>query len=297
MLDLALLLLAFTAGMVAFFSPCCIAMLPAYVSFAVQRAEPEAPESESRHRWVGAAVSAAGLLPAAYGGGPLLQAGLSAVGLTSGYTSSDPASEQTAALFLLLGLAMALGGFAIRAGPSSLRRGAAFGAAATAGLITVFLLIGLPIAIAARSLAPSIPYLAVAVGVVQAGFGVLLLGGKSFQLRVPMRAPDIRGSRGHYLFGIGYGLASLSCTFPVFLAVMGIALVSGGIASGLAVFGAYALGKGSLLVGVATLAASSSPRATGPLLRLRRYAPRASGALLLVTGLYIAWYFGKLLAA
>ena len=57
------------------------------------------------------------------------------------------------------------------------------------------------------------------------------------------------------MYGIGYGLASLSCALPVFLVVVAGALSTNGFLPGLLVFLAYAAGIGAVLLGV-TLASA-----------------------------------------
>ena len=91
-------------------------------------------------------------------------------------------------------------------------------------------------------------------------------------------------------YGVGFALASLSCTLAPFLAVTTAAARSGSVASGVLVFVTYALGMGIvvlvLAVGVATAGASAATR-------MRRAGPRImrfSGLLLVVAGAYVAWY-------
>ena len=54
--------------------------------------------------------------------------------------------------------------------------------------------------------------------------------------------------RGYFLFGLSYGVASLSCTLPIFLAVVGSSFAATGIATSFAQFVLYALGMGVVII-------------------------------------------------
>lgn len=71
-----------------------------------------------------------------------------------------------------------------------------------------------------------------------------------------------RGARAAVGFGAAYALASLSCTLPVLLALVGQATATANPIQTLAVFAAYAVGATTTLVGVAVtagLAGATSP--------------------------------------
>lgn len=298
-MDPGLLLLAFTAGMVAFFAPCCVAMLPAYVGYAVRQNPTEAEmalassqRSRSLLRWAGLAVDFMGVAVFFVGAWPLLQIALAAVGLASS-TSTNIHADQDAALVVLLGIALVVLGIALAGRLGRVRRGLRMGVLATLGFLTVFLAVGLPIALVARFLVPFVPVLAVVIGITLSVVGLGMLLGIAPRLTLSFRTASLDGPRGYYLFGVGYGAASMSCTFPVFLSVVGIGLISGGVADGLTAFAAYALGKGALLTGVAVMAAGVGTSGKGRLNRITPYVHKASGLLMLAAGAYIAWYFGK----
>jgi hypothetical protein len=107
-----------------------------------------------------------------------------------------------------------------------------------------------------------------------------------------MAKPAASGSglRGDFFFGIGYGVASLSCTLPLFLTVTGTAITGGIIASAFS-FAAYALGMGTVLTALAVGAVLSRSGLAAVMGRLLPYVNRASGALLLLAGLYVVYYW------
>jgi len=78
-----------------------------------------------------------------------------------------------------------------------------------------------------------------------------MLSGRTIYLPIHQSTSNQRGIKGYYLFGATYGLASLSCTLPVFLLVMSQALSVGGGKSGLIVFLIYSLTAAAFMAIVA----------------------------------------------
>lgn len=292
-MDPALLLFAFTAGAAAFFAPCCVAMLPAYVGYAVRPGTSFSSPMPPATAGAGKALALLGALPLVAGAGPLAVEGIGAfVSIPYGFRRLLPEIQVSIGLFVL-GAALIAAGLVLSGRGRAALRGAAFGALATAGFLVVFLSVGVPIAFAARHLAPYVAWLAVTVGAALAIVGVAMLSGQSFGLRLPTLGGAAAGARGFFLFGVGYGIASLSCTFPVFLAVIATGLVSGGFGDALAMFAAYTIGKGVLLVAVTVLTVAGGATFAG---KIRRAVPAmkvASALLLIVSGAYIAWYYGR----
>jgi cytochrome c biogenesis protein CcdA len=167
-----------------------------------------------------------------------------------------------------------------------------FTAGMTVGFVGVFGAFGLVIAPLAWSVERWLPVLTIVVGVVLVGLGGWLLSGRTLalpSLRRGGRAPD--GSWSAQVgYGVTFALVSLSCTIAPFLAVTTSALRTGSIPGVVAAFVAYAVGMGAV-VGVLALAATGASSTLA--MRLRRTSPvisRLSGVLLVVAGLYVAWY-------
>lgn len=166
----------------------------------------------------------------------------------------------------------------------------------TAGFVAVFGTFGLLTVAAASTVQRYLPYVTLLIGVILIVLGGWLLAGRRLGLLLPDAvaghtgwAPTARlGSMAGY--GVGYALASLSCTVGPFLAVTGATLESNTALHRLAVFAAYAAGF-ALVVGV--LAVATALAGTVVVDRLRRvipYVSRISGALLIVVGAYVAYY-------
>ncbi|KDO94530.1 cytochrome C biosynthesis protein [Mycobacterium avium subsp. hominissuis A5] len=164
------------------------------------------------------------------------------------------------------------------------------------GFLTVFGLFGALTVSAAGAVQRWLPYATVVVGVLLVALGGWLLAGRSLSALTPRPvgprwAPTARlGSM--YGYGISYAIASLSCTVGPFLAVTAAGLRSGSLLTGAAVYLGYVAGL-TLVVGVLAVAAATASAATAD--RLRRMLPfvdRISGAVLVLVGLYVAYYGG-----
>jgi cytochrome c biogenesis protein CcdA len=162
------------------------------------------------------------------------------------------------------------------------------------GFFTVFGLFGALTISAAATVQRYMPYATVVIGVVLVALGVWLLSGRELTALTPRPlgprwAPDVRlGSM--FGYGVSYAIASLSCTIGPFLAVTAAGLRAGSTATGVLVYLAY-VGGLTLVVGVLAITAAMTSSAVAN--RLRRVLPfvnRIGGALLVLVGLYVAYY-------
>lgn len=163
---------------------------------------------------------------------------------------------------------------------------------ATLGFLFVFVSVGSAVALAGDALTGTFPWVGLVVGVVLSLVGLAVLSGHAPTVRLPRLGTQPRTRRlpADFLFGIGYGLASLSCALPLFLATLGTAL-TGSVSASLTGFVAYALGMGAVLASAALTAALSRQGLARVLRRLGRHVERASGALLLAAGVYVTDYW------
>ena len=166
------------------------------------------------------------------------------------------------------------------------------GGVTTAGFMLVFGTIGTAIGLGARELTRALPWAGLVIGVALVLAGAAVLAGGHLRLRLPQLRYRSNGGglRGDVMFGIGYGTASLSCTLPIFLAATGSA-VTGSLAGSALSFVAYAAGMGTILTALAVAAALSQQSLARGLRLLVPYVSRASGALLLLAGAYVVYYW------
>jgi len=169
-------------------------------------------------------------------------------------------------------------------------------AAMALGFLTVFGLFGLLTVSVASTVQQYAPYLTVLVGIVLVALGIWLLSGH--ELTALSWNPARFGSRwvptaqlgSMFGYGVGYAIASLSCTIGPFLAVTGSSMRSGSTLDGLLVYVAYAAGI-ALVVGVLAVAvALANSTLIDRMRRVLPYVNRISGVVLVVVGLYVGYY-------
>lgn len=173
-------------------------------------------------------------------------------------------------------------------------------AAMTAGFMVVFGALGSVWSSLSSTLGERLPWAVVALGVAMIIGGIAMLAGYT----PVVNGPKLRSQSGNatawsaFVFGLTYGVASLSCTIPTFIAVLTATSRRHGFVSGLGAFLLYGLGMGAIIT-VLTLAVSFAR--AGIVARLRSLVPhmsRVSGGLLIVSGLIAivyGWYEAQIL--
>jgi len=187
------------------------------------------------------------------------------------------------------------GGTSVRA---QLGRALLVSVTVTASFALLFGLAGILAGVAASELSSSLPWIGVTVGA-----GLILLGGLlasghelSFALapRMAQRlgpATRRQGLGGYAAYGAAYGLASLGCTLPVFLGVVGTSLQLHGLASAVGQFMLFGIGMGVVLT-VCTVA--TAWLGDGLITRARalgRHVGWLSAVVLWLAGAYILYYW------
>jgi cytochrome c-type biogenesis protein len=184
---------------------------------------------------------------------------------------------------------------ALPAASTRLAQGLAAGLLMTAGFVGAFALIGLPVSLGASALSRALPWLGLGIGLVLTVVGALALSGTSVRLPVHTRPrpPRARRASAMVLFGAGYGAASLGCTLPLFLILLGSSLSSHDVGETLLVFAAFGLGIAVVLTALAVSAALLREGLATRLRSLLPYATKVSWLLLVVCGLYLAYYWAR----
>jgi cytochrome c-type biogenesis protein len=189
---------------------------------------------------------------------------------------------------------------------SRLSRSIAVAVVVGASFTVLFGAVGAVFEVGSAPIVRSLPWVGLAVGVVLVLVGGFVLSGRHIGRNVTQRlaarigqgAPS-SGLRGYAAFGLAYGAASLGCTLPLFLAVMGTATATSRIyGAGILAFVLYGAGMAAAL-GVLTIAAGVA--SVEILRRVRgfvRIVTTLSAALLLLSGAYVVYYWltaGRLL--
>ena len=181
--------------------------------------------------------------------------------------------------------------------PNRVAQGLLVGLLVTAGFLGVFVAVGLPILYGAVRVAAAMPWAGLAVGAVLGGVGLAALAGRPVALPHcrPRPLGRDRRARTMVLFGVGYGTASLGCTLPAFLALVGAALGAGGTAASVAVFAAYGAGMALVLMALSVGAALLHHGLARGLTLLLPHLHRTAGGLLLAAGAYLVYYWARVL--
>jgi cytochrome c-type biogenesis protein len=171
-------------------------------------------------------------------------------------------------------------------------RALAFAFLATLGFLGVFGVLGAAVALGARSLVRVFPYGGLIIGAAMVGIGLWsLLGRRPLPLPGLGRRPFARTPSGAMAFGAAYAVASLSCTLPVFLAVVGGTLFAEGVAAAVVPFVGYAIGMGGVLLAVTLATALSAGALVRGLRRAMPYVERVGSLLVTGIGAYLIIYW------
>jgi cytochrome c-type biogenesis protein len=158
--------------------------------------------------------------------------------------------------------------------------------------MAVFAAVGVVVNTVYQDYGDKVPYFSMVIGLLLIPIGVLRLLGRESKLKLRswQRGAADRTLVSMVLFGVSYATVSLSCTLPPFLATVAGAFRQRSFWAGISVFGAYAAGMALVLISL-TLALGAAK--AGLVRRMRRvlpYVTRASGALLILAGAYVAYY-------
>jgi len=260
-LDPIIITFAFSAGAISFLNPCGFAMLPAYVSYFIQSTIKQNSSSKLASSTTGISNNLRSILARKIGAG------------------------------ILIGIIITL------------------------AFVTIFGVTGLVISAAGTGITKYFPWIAVLSGIIIIGIGVSTILGKTFHINIPLPKDLLFINNGNkndndnnknnktkylkfFLFGIGYSIASLSCTLPVFLLVVFQGISTGGLLDGFLVFLLYALGMGTVMIGVSLAISISNQVFMRLMAKLSSKINVISSIVLIGAGLYLLYYniiIGKLL--
>ncbi|HKZ92308.1 MAG TPA: cytochrome c biogenesis protein CcdA [Candidatus Limnocylindrales bacterium] len=168
--------------------------------------------------------------------------------------------------------------------------------AVTIGFIVLFASVGLLVGASGQAVTGIFPVIGLVVGVLLIGAGAYRLGGGMLYSAAPERlsarlGAGSTGPRGYLLFGLTYGIASLSCTLPIFLAVLGGSLATASLGDTLVQMVLYGLGMG-FVISLLTMAVALFRESMQRWLKgAMRWADPLGTAFLFVAGMYIVYYW------
>jgi cytochrome c biogenesis protein CcdA len=167
----------------------------------------------------------------------------------------------------------------------------------TTGFILLFGVTGLVIGVGASFVVSVMPWLGMGIGVLLAVAGSWMLSGGKLYTGVAGRVanrignPNQVGFRGYFLFGLSYGTASLSCTLPIFLVVVGTTLAVSGIPAAVAQFVLYAMGMGFIIMLLTVGMALFQSAVVSTMRKALPYIQLVSAGMMILAGSYIVFYW------
>lgn len=176
----------------------------------------------------------------------------------------------------------------------NLLRALKVGLALTVGFIAVFGAFGLITSglLSQGDILEYTPYVTFGLGFLLVPFGLAMLAGFEPKISVPRldRGGDSGELLSMFLFGVSYAIVSLGCTVGLFIAGVSNVFTSDGFFDGVAVFVAYGLGMGAVIM---TLTVGVAMARTSVATNMRKVLPwvnRISGVLLVLSGIYLSIY-------
>ena len=165
------------------------------------------------------------------------------------------------------------------------------------GVLSLFLFVGLITGFALNFIRSIMEWVGLLLGVGLITIGIWLMNGGRLYTGLTARIGQSIGNptqislKGFFLFGVSYGVASLSCTLPIFLSVVGINLNGSSIYDSMMQFALYGAGMGSMILFV-TL---SMAILKGVMIRYIKlalpYVERIGFFLVVLSGMYIVFYW------
>ena len=171
------------------------------------------------------------------------------------------------------------------------------GLTVTAGFVVLFSVVGAIIGFGAGFVSDLLQWLGLVIGIGLVFVGAWMVCGGKLYTGVAARAASHMGNpaqvsmKGYFIFGISYGTASLSCTLPIFLAVVGISVAGVGASSVLSDFLLFALGMGLVIMALTLGMAFFKTAMVGALRKALPYIQLLGSGLMVIAGTYIVFYW------
>ncbi|HEV7854682.1 MAG TPA: cytochrome c biogenesis CcdA family protein [Mycobacterium sp.] len=169
-------------------------------------------------------------------------------------------------------------------------------AAMTLGFLAVFGTFGFLTVSVASTVQRYMPYVTVLVGIMLVALGIWLTSGRQLIILLPNRLADnasrapTRRLGSMFGYGVGYAIASLSCTVGPFLAVTGASVGATSTIGRLWVYVAYAAGFALVVGALAVAVALAGSALVERMRRILPYVNRIGGAVLILVGIYVSYY-------
>ena len=173
-----------------------------------------------------------------------------------------------------------------------------FGFMVSLGFAAVFSLIGIIVSYIGRGLLRYIGWFDLSIGILLIIIGVTYLFNLNSKINLnkivtigeKLKSNKLKNKyASFFLYGMGFAIASLGCTLPIFLLVVTAASKAGGILNGLAIFLIYAAGMSFFMI-LFSLAVALSKTAMEKLLkRWMPYLYKLGSIIVILAGAYLIY--------
>ena len=165
--------------------------------------------------------------------------------------------------------------------------------AVSGGFLSVFIVIGAITKLSTNWFLEKGEWVTLPIGVGLVVLGIAML----FGYRLPFTTPKLdvgqrdRSVRSMYVFGLAYAIASIGCTLPTFASGVLGGFSTKGLRIGITAIALYGLGMALVVSGLTVTLAFANTALLRILRRGMAWFEQAAGVLLVLTGLYLCWYW------
>jgi cytochrome c biogenesis protein CcdA len=176
---------------------------------------------------------------------------------------------------------------------ASMRRALVVGSAVSAGFVAVFLVVGVITETIDSWLLTNAKYATVVIGLVFVILGIAMLAGYRPRFATPHldAGGRTRSVGSMFVYGVAYAVASLGCTMPLFLVTVFGTGRRNGFAAGVANAVFYGAGMGLVVIALTVSLAGANQFLLAALRSAMRYVDLVAAAFLVLSGLYLLYYF------
>jgi len=177
---------------------------------------------------------------------------------------------------------------------ASAQRALVVSGAVSAGFFTVFVVIGLAVQSGMTWFTEQFDLFGFFVGLALIALGIAMLFGFKLPYLLPSVAAGGKDRRfaSMYLYGVSYAVASLGCTLGLFLPALASSSRNGYVSAVVATF-LYGLGMAFTLTALTVTLALARTGLLGVMRGVMVHLDVVAGALMVLTGLYLVWYWGS----
>ena len=167
------------------------------------------------------------------------------------------------------------------------------------GFLIIFGAVGLAITAGLLFIQPILSWLSILIGFFLVGLGIYTFSGKNLYFSFPQKlsykiniSQDSK-FKNFFLYGLSYGIASISCTLPLFIALISNAINSGGLTNGIKQFISYSLGMTSVILIITLFASFIKNFSFLKKTSLTKFYQYPAGLIITLVGMYLIIYWIK----